>query len=140
MRFQARKSRTRVDRLALNLASMIDVTFLLLVYFIVSTVMARPEDQLTSSIQTRDSETSGADVDYQPQVIEVVQLEGRPTYIIGDRMLHDLPSLTRVLVDLPKEIGVFVRVSPGIPVEFALTAVQSARDAGFQQVTYVPQE
>lgn len=140
MRFQARKSRARVDRLALNLASMIDVTFLLLVYFIVSTVMARPEDQLTSSIQTRDSVTSGAEVDYQPQVIEVVQLEGRPTYIIGDRMLHDLPSLTRVLQDLPKEIGVFVRVSPGIPVEFALAAVQSARDAGFQQVTYVPQE
>ena len=140
MRFQARKSRTRVDRLALNLASMIDVTFLLLVYFIVSTVMARPEDQLTSSIQTRDSETSGAEVDYQPQVIEVVQLKGRSTYIIGDRMLHDLPSLTRVLEDLPKEIGVFVRVSPGIPVEFALAAVQSARDAGFQQVTYVPQE
>jgi biopolymer transport protein ExbD len=140
VRFQARKSRARVDRLALNLASMIDVTFLLLVYFIVSTVMARPEDQLTSSIQTRDSVTSGAEVDYQPQVIEVVQLEGRPTYIIGDRMLHDLPSLTRVLQDLPKEIGVFVRVSPGIPVEFALAAVQSARDAGFQQVTYVPQE
>lgn len=140
MRFQARKSRARVDRLALNLASMIDVTFLLLVYFIVSTVMARPEDQLTSSIQTRDSETSGAEVDYQPQVIEVVQLKGRSTYIIGDRMLHDLPSLTRVLEDLPKEIGVFVRVSPGIPVEFALAAVQSARDAGFQQVTYVPQE
>ena len=140
MRFQARKSRARVDRLALNLASMIDVTFLLLVYFIVSTVMARPEDQLTSSIQTRDSETSGAEVDYQPQIIEVVQLEGRSTYIIGDRMLHDLPSLTRVLQDLPKEIGVFVRVSPGIPVEFALAAVQSARDAGFQQVTYVPQE
>ncbi|MDG2201106.1 MAG: biopolymer transporter ExbD [Phycisphaerales bacterium] len=129
-----------MDRLALNLASMIDVTFLLLVYFIVSTVMARPEDQLTSSIQTRDSETSGAEVDYQPQVIEVVQLKGRSTYIIGDRMLHDLPSLTRVLEDLPKEIGVFVRVSPGIPVEFALAAVQSARDAGFQQVTYVPQE
>jgi len=119
---------------------MIDVTFLLLVYFIVSTVMARPEDQLTSSIQTRDSETSGAEIDYQPQVVEVVQLEGRSTYIIGDRMLHDLPSLTRVLENLPKEIGVFVRVSPGIPVEFALSAVQAARDAGFQQVTYVPQQ
>ena len=140
MRFQPRASRTRIDRLTLNLASMIDVTFLLLVYFIVSTVMARPEDQLTSSIQTRDSETSGAEIDYQPQVVEVVQLEGRSTYIIGDRMLHDLPSLTRVLENLPKEIGVFVRVSPGIPVEFALSAVQAARDAGFQQVTYVPQQ
>lgn len=139
MRFQPRASRTRIDRLTLNLASMIDVTFLLLVYFIVSTVMARPEDQLTSSIQTRDSETSGAEIDYQPQVVEVVQLEGRSTYIIGDRMLHDLPSLTTVLKNLPKEIGVFVRVSPGIPVEFALAAVQAARDAGFQQVTYVPQ-
>ncbi|MAB82532.1 MAG: hypothetical protein CMJ24_03730 [Phycisphaerae bacterium] len=140
MRFQPRKSRARVDRLTLNLASMIDVTFLLLVYFIVSTVMARPEDQLTSAIQTRDADSAGAQIDYQPQVIEVVRLDGRPTYVLGDRMLDDLGSLTEVIRGLPKEIGVFVRVSPGIPVEFALAAVQACRDAGFQQVTYVPEE
>ena len=140
MRFQTRRSRVRVDRLTLNLASMIDVTFLLLVYFIVSTVMARPEDQLTSAIQTRDADSAGSEIDYQPQVVEVVSIEGVPSYVIGNRRLRDLPGLRDVLRDLPTELGVFIRVSGEIPVEFALSAVQAARDAGFEQVTYVPEE
>ncbi|MAA53084.1 MAG: hypothetical protein CMJ41_08755 [Phycisphaerae bacterium] len=140
MRFRARRSRVRVDRLTLNLASMIDVTFLLLVYFIVSTVMARPEDQLTSAIQTRDSDSAGSEIDYQPQVVEVVAIQGVPSYVIGSRRLRDLPGLREVLRDLPTELGVFIRVSGEIPVEFALSAVQAARDAGFEQVTYVPDE
>ena len=140
MRFRARRSRVRVDRLTLNLASMIDVTFLLLVYFIVSTVMARPEDQLTSAIQTRDSDSAGSEIDYQPQVVEVVAIQGVPSYVIGSRRLRDLPGLREVLRDLPTELGVFIRVSGEIPVEFALSAVQAARDAGFEQVTHVPDE
>ncbi len=140
MRFQKRRSRVRVDRLTMNLASMIDVTFLLLVYFIVSTVMARPEDQLTSAIQTRDAESAGAEIDYQPQVVEVVAIDGVPFYVIGNRRLGDLAGLRRVLEDLPTELGVFIRVSADLPVDFALAAVQAARDAGFEQVTYVPQD
>tara|TARA_Y100000589_G_scaffold104192_1_gene98524 strand:- start:49532 stop:49906 length:375 start_codon:yes stop_codon:yes gene_type:complete len=124
----------------MNLASMIDVTFLLLVYFIVSTVMARPEDQLTSAIQTRDAESAGAEIDYQPQVVEVVAIDGVPFYVIGNRRLGDLAGLRRVLEDLPTELGVFIRVSADLPVDFALAAVQAARDAGFEQVTYVPQD
>ena len=140
MRFQKRRSRVRVDRLTMNLASMIDVTFLLLVYFIVSTVMARPEDQLTSAIQTRDAESAGAEIDYQPQVVEVVAIDGVPFYVIGNRRLGDLAGLRTVLEDLPTELGVFIRVSGDLPVDFALAAVQAARDAGFEQVTYVPQD
>ncbi len=140
MRFQKRRSRVRVDRLTMNLASMIDVTFLLLVYFIVSTVMARPEDQLTSAIQTRDAESAGAEIDYQPQVVEVVAIDGVPFYVIGNRRFGDLAGLRRVLEDLPTELGVFIRVSADLPVDFALAAVQAARDAGFEQVTYVPQD
>ena len=140
MRFQPKRSRVRVDRLTMNLASMIDVTFLLLIYFIVSTVMARPEDQLTSAIQTRDAETAGSEIDFQPQIVEVLRLDGAPAYVIGDRRLRDLDGLRAVLDDLPTELGVFIRVSGDIPVEFALSAVQAARDAGFEQVTYVPVE
>ena len=44
-----------------------------------------------------------------------------------------------VLADLPRDIGIFVRVHPDVPVGFALAAVQSTRDAGFEQVTYVPE-
>ena len=42
MRFTASKERHKLNRAAVNLSSMIDVTFLLLVYFIVTTVPSRP--------------------------------------------------------------------------------------------------
>ena len=139
MRFASKKHRGE-KRLVMNMTSLIDVTFLLLVYFMVSTVMARQEDQLTSSLQTRDSDATGSQVDFQPQIIEVLSLEGTPSYRLAGRVFTDDRSLESVLSELPHEIGVFVRVHPNVPVGFALAAVQSARNAGFTQVTYVPEK
>ena len=135
-----RRSRRRAERLSINLTSMIDVTFLLLVYFLVSTVLARPEDLLTSSIQTRDADAAGAEIDFQPQIIEVIRLDGAPMYRLAGRTFVDAGSLVDVLSDLPRDIGIFVRVHRDVPVGFALAAVQSTRDAGFEQVTYVPED
>jgi biopolymer transport protein ExbD len=139
-RRQTRRSRRRAERLSINLTSMIDVTFLLLVYFLVSTVLARPEDLLTSSIQTRDADSAGAEIDFQPQIIEVIRLDGAPMYRLAGRTFVDAGSLVDVLSDLPRDIGIFVRVHRDVPVGFALAAVQSTRDAGFEQVTYVPED
>ena len=135
-----RRSRRRAERLSINLTSMIDVTFLLLVYFLVSPVLARPEDLLTSSIQTRDADAAGAEIDFQPQIIEVIRLDGAPMYRLAGRTFVDAGSLVDVLSDLPRDIGIFVRVHRDVPVGFALAAVQSTRDAGFEQVTYVPED
>jgi biopolymer transport protein ExbD len=139
-RHRVRRDRRRAERLAVNLTSMIDVTFLLLVYFMVSTVLARPEDQLTSSIQTRDADASGAQVDFQPQIVEVLRLDGSPAYRLAGQIFVDPNALVAVLSELPRDIGIFVRVHPDVPVGFALAAVQAAMDAGFEQVTYVPED
>ena len=48
--------------------------------------------------------------------------------------------LLEALEPLPKEAGVFIKVHEGVPVGFAVAALQVARDAGFDQVTYVPVE
>ncbi|MCH2149668.1 MAG: biopolymer transporter ExbD [Phycisphaerales bacterium] len=119
---------------------MIDVTFLLLVYFMVSTVLALPEDQLTSSIQTRDADASGMQADFQPQIVEVLRLDGAPAYRLAGQTFVDPNALVSVLSELPRDIGIFIRVHPDVPVGFALAAVQSATDAGFEQVTYVPED
>ncbi|MHC4220247.1 MAG: biopolymer transporter ExbD, partial [Planctomycetota bacterium] len=41
----ARRASKRREAISLNLASMIDVTFLLLLYFLVTTVLTLPEDR-----------------------------------------------------------------------------------------------
>lgn len=127
-------------RITLNLASMIDVTFLLLIYFMVTTVLAPPEDRLSPTIQTRQDQTSSTAPDFQPQVVRVERRDGRPVYVLGSRVLADRAELAQALRGLPRDEGVFIQVFDRLPVEFAVAAVQTARDAGFERVTYVPGE
>ena len=61
-------------------------------------------------------------------------------YRLAGRTFVDAGALVDVLSDLPRDIGIFVRVHGDVPVGFALAAVQSTRDAGFEQVTYVPED
>ena len=54
MNFSHTKKSRRLSHTALNLASMIDVTFLLLIYFIVTTVFTFPEDKLSPALKIED--------------------------------------------------------------------------------------
>jgi len=138
MRIRARPSRRRLERITLNLASMIDVTFLLLAYFMLTMVITAREDHLSPTLQTQRESASGEASDFQPQIIEVLILEGAPAYRLGTRVFRDRAALTSALEGLPRSVGVFIKVYDGVPVGYAVAAIQVGRDAGFDQVTYVP--
>lgn len=141
MRFtRAVRRRRRREGITLNLASMIDVTFLLLLYFMVTTVLARPEDRLSPSLQTESDSNAGPAADFQPQIVEVRRIQGAPAYRVGSQVVGDAQALTAALRNLHKPSGLFVRVFDDVPVGFAAAALQAGRDAGFEQVTYVPAE
>jgi len=137
MKFTSRQQSHRLNRAAVNLSSMIDVTFLLLIYFLVTTVLTPPEDLLVSALNMDDG-TSMKQEDLEPQIVKVELLEGNPTYTIGGNICHDKKELLEVLANLPTDPGVIIRVGNNVPVGFAIAAIQIARDAKFQKVTYVP--
>jgi biopolymer transport protein ExbD len=137
MRFSASKQRHKLNRAAVNLSSMIDVTFLLLVYFIVTTVLATPEDLLSPALKVEEG-TSLTQEDLEPQIIEVKMQNGAPVYAIGEHICSDRNALSDVISTLPIEPGLIIRVGNEVPVGFAIAAIQIARDANFDKVTYVP--
>ncbi len=137
MRIRVRSSRRHFNRITLNLASMIDVTFLLLIYFMVTMVLATPEDRLNSALHARTEPTSGAATDFQPQIVEVGIFGGKPGYQLGARVLLNKTSLQTALEPLNKATGLFIRVSDGPSVEFMVAAFQAGHDAGFEKITYV---
>ncbi|MEE2908019.1 MAG: biopolymer transporter ExbD [Planctomycetota bacterium] len=139
MRFTTRQNRGG-KRLIMNMTSLIDVTFLLLVYFMVSTVMASPEDRLRPTIRTQDESASGSDADFQPQIVDVILVAGVPTYRLGQNDMTTASQLRDRLSNLPADLGVFIRGGEGVSVGFTMAAIQAARDTGFEQVTYVPLE
>ena len=61
-----------------------------------------------------------------------------PVYQIGEVTLQSREQLANVLASLPHDPGMIIRVTDQVTVGFAIAAVQEARDAGFERVTYVP--
>ena len=130
--------RRSLDQVPLNLASMIDVTFLLLIYFMVYTVLAPDERTLETAIKREQEGASPDDRDFRPQRVRVLRDAEGPLWRLGERVIRDRAELERVMTDLPTEAGMVVEVEGGVPVEIAVAALQAARDAGFTEVSYVP--
>lgn len=135
MRFAGRDNTGLGQIGRLQLASMIDVVFLLLIYFMLTTTLEPPESELTPALS---SERPGQPTALQPQSIEHERVGDTDAFRLGERVLTDQRSLTAVLAELPTEAGVIVRAPDTVRVEWAAAAVQAARDAGFDKVTYVP--
>jgi biopolymer transport protein ExbD len=136
MRFRPKRDESRGP--ILNMASMIDATFLLLAYFILTTGVTLRESQLSPNITAEKTSAGASAGDFQPQVVEVISTPNGPAYKLGERLFASREPLVEALRSLEKSAGLFVRVSPGPTVGFATAAVQAGRDAGFEQVTYVP--
>jgi biopolymer transport protein ExbD len=133
MRFR-RKGADRKPEL--NLASMIDATFLLLSYFIFTTGAGSNESKLTPNLRVQQG--TDAKDDLEPQVLEVLRVSGALVYRLGSVDYGDRTALSTALKALTIDRGLFVRVYPGVDVGSAAAAIQVGRDVGFEAVTYVP--
>lgn len=120
----------------LPMTPMIDVVFLLLVFFLVTANFSAPENKLSSALQTERASASASDL--QPQIVEVRRESGVPTFVIGELRTTSRDELAALLRQLPKEPGVAVRVADDVPVSMAVAAMQAAADAGFEKRSYVP--
>ena len=138
MRIGIRDNRRRSDRVRLSMASLIDVVFLLLAFFLITSVVSEPEDSLSPNLQLDQDASTGAKQDFIPQIVEVVVVNEGTIFRIGGQDFVDRSALTDALRELPKDPGLFVRVHAGPTVADAAFAIQCGRDAGFSEVTYVP--
>lgn len=126
-----------MNRAALSMSSMIDVTFLLLIYFIVSTVLSKPEDQLNPALLVSQGSAVEESL-LEPQILLVQQENLRSVYKLGSQVFTSREQLAQVLLNLPKEPGIIVKTDNSVSVGFAMAAIQESRVAGFDKVTYVP--
>lgn len=137
MNFSSVKGRHQISKGTLNLSSMIDVTFLLLIYFIVTTVFTPSESMLSPALRLEEGAASQAQ-DFEPQIVTLEMQGMYPVYVLGGQVLSTRIEFANTISKLPIEPGLIIRVQNDVPVGFALTAVQEARNVGFERVTYVP--
>lgn len=136
MRLSSRK--TPYERkIELSMTSMIDVVFLLLIFFMTVSSFVKTERHLDSAIHARQASSSRPS-DLEPALVEVLREGGRFVYQLGGRQFTSSAALSDVLRRFPnKSEGAFVRVSDEAPFEMFAAAIQACKDAGFL-VTCVP--
>ncbi|RMH29817.1 MAG: hypothetical protein D6692_02850 [Planctomycetota bacterium] len=123
---------------ALPLISLIDVVFLLLIYFLVTSDFSQEERRIPSALQTEGGGIRS--VEFQPQIIDIVPAGDGVRFIIGQLETGEQAALTTMLARLPREPGVAIRAEPDAPVWAIAAALQAAKDAGFEKRSYVPRE
>ena len=120
------------------MTSMIDVVFLLLIFFMITSSFVKTERELDSNIKNQDSTSSSAS-DLEPAIVEIVNSGGQFVYRIGAREVQVATDLTNILRQFPNKLdGAYVKVSDDAPFRMVAAAIQSCKDADFTTVTYVP--
>jgi len=134
-----KRSKRRSSRLgALPLTSMIDVVFLLLIFFLVTANFAQEEHKLPATLQTEGGGVRSSDL--QPQILQIRMQGGEPIFVMGEVAVRDGQSLEAVLSNLPKEPGVAIKSEPDVPISAIAAALQAARNTGFTKRSYVPSD
>ncbi len=127
--------------LSLSMTGMIDMVFLLLVFFLATTALVKAEKQLRTGIGIESDNQSRPDEDLEPAVITVSQIEGRIVYEFGVITTSNQAELfDRLRTYRFKSGGAFIRVADDIPFEPIAKLMSMCRSFGFDPVTYVPDQ
>ena len=125
----------------LQMTSMIDVTFLLLIFFMITSSFTKTERELDPQLKVNKQAPTSNSSRLEPVIIDLVSVENKFIMRLGGRDFTTAPELASVLKQLPPTgDGAFVRVPPEAPFELAATAIQACKSAGIHQVSYVPKE
>jgi len=134
MKLSSRK-KTQID---MQMTSMIDCVFLLLIFFMVTSSFALAERELDPGIKIERASSRAAS-DLAPAIVDVVHGTSEFVFRLGGRDFTAQADLTDILRKFDNKLdGAFVRAADDAPFDMAAAAIQSCKDAGFQKVSYVP--
>lgn len=140
MKLSSRKLQ-RESRIELSMTSMIDVVFLLLIYFMTTTAYVKTEHHLDSAIKVNERSAASRASDLEPAIVEVRRSGGQFVFKVGANESTSQEELTAILRRFPNKLdGAFVRVSNEAPFRMAAAAIQACKSADFSNVSYVPLE
>lgn len=120
------------------MTSMIDVVFLLLIFFIVTTTFVRPEREIASAIKVNQQKSTAQSSNLEPAIVDVFQSNSQVQFRIGAVRTNDLEEIKTLLNGFTnKSEGAFVRVADNVPYEAAAQAIGACRASGFESVSYL---
>ena len=139
MKLSNRSVDNRSNKIELSMTSMIDVVFLLLIFFLVTTTFVRPEKQLLSSIKVQEKSASDSSYDLEPAIIEILGPTDKVRYRLGAVITNDLDEIERMLETFENKLdGAFVKVDNEVPFDHVAQVIAACKRSGFPVVSYLP--
>lgn len=134
MNFRNKKSKAP----DISMTPMIDVVFLLLIFFMVTTTFSRE-----SIIKVMLPEADGQQAEKQKQAL-MLTIDKSGQYFIDDKALSDnsLDTLARELTASKnnKNIPLIISADAGAPVQSAISVLDVASKTGFSSITFATQK
>jgi len=126
----------RTDSPDINLTPLIDVVFLLLIFFMVSTTF---KDDARIKVQLPEAQGEEVSAD-EPQVLEIV-IDGSGTFYVNQRMVVDrkLKTLKKAIAGAAgedREIPVVIKADAKTPHQAVMTAMDAASQLGLLRFAF----
>lgn len=135
-----RKKREKLD---ITLISMIDVLFVLLLFFMVSTTFNNH-----TQIKVQLPEADGAVTEQSPQMVTLtidadgnyyLPVDGSEPQKLADQQLETLKQALQKLAEQSKELPFIISADGKTPHQSVMTALEAAGEAGFSHITFAAQ-
>ena len=122
----------------LNMASMVDVVFLLLIFFMCTSSISQLENSLSSQVSQLGPGAGAESADFPPHIIEVQQVPEGAMWMLGetpcvtfDRLIEELRRL-RSGADAP----VLIKGQRNVPFKYMVEALDACHQAGCRRVAF----
>jgi biopolymer transport protein ExbD len=126
--------RRSYDEAGFQLAPMIDMTFLLLIFFMVTTKITKEKKKIDIDLPTASAALTPEDLSGR----DIINVDGEGVIYIGDKPT-DLPSLKAYLkqrlIDYPP-LRIYVRADSDTPAREIKTIMKACADAGAVEVIF----
>lgn len=123
----------------LSTTGMIDIVFLLLVFFLVTASFVPPEKELRPAIRTEEKTQSKSTSNDEKAIIRIIPEGGNFLYKLGKTKTNDVDQLIESLKqNFPNKLdGAFVFADDDAPFDMTAQAISAAKKSGFVIVTFI---
>jgi biopolymer transport protein ExbD len=132
------------EKLDITLISMIDVLFVLLLFFMVSTTFNRHTE-----VKVKLPEADGAEAEHYPKMVTLTidadgayyldRSDGLPHKLVNQQ-LETLKQELLKLAEQSKDQPFIINADGKTPHQAVITALEAAGDAGFSHITFAAQQ
>ena len=127
-----------------KMTPMIDVIFLLLIFFVSTSSFQRPEEVLPTNMSLPGSMSETVQIDPLEEdldeiVVKVLWREGGPQWEVNQRQYTQLGQVGAVLMavaDFQTDLPVILDVEGGVPMENVIDVYDLCRQIGLQKIQF----